>query len=155
MYGYFHYKDKTVVVVRPSYLYDWNSYTGKTASLYWDKCRVLDYFSINEDRWHSRFMFYQDIQVINSHVVFEIYTFEIIADVVRLLPAAWNKKQAKHENWRTYFQSTPKVTPRLLCKTAVSPVRLQWRYRSLELSYRIMTSRKPSSGEILIQLQKR
>ena len=31
-YGYFHYKDKTVV--RPSYLYKGNSYTGKTGSLY-------------------------------------------------------------------------------------------------------------------------
>ena len=33
-YIYFHYKDKTVV--RPFYLYNGNSYTGKSASLYWD-----------------------------------------------------------------------------------------------------------------------
>ena len=31
-YGDFHYKDKTVV--RPSYLYYGNAYTGKSASLY-------------------------------------------------------------------------------------------------------------------------
>ena len=31
-YRYYHYKDKTVV--RPSYLYNGNSYTGKTTSLY-------------------------------------------------------------------------------------------------------------------------
>ena len=33
-YGYFRSADKTVVI--PSYLYDWNSYTGKTVTLYWD-----------------------------------------------------------------------------------------------------------------------
>ena len=33
-YGDFHYKDKTVV--RLSYLYNGNSYTGKTAFVYWD-----------------------------------------------------------------------------------------------------------------------
>ena len=33
-YGDFHYKDKAVV--RPSYIYNGNPYTGKTASLYWD-----------------------------------------------------------------------------------------------------------------------
>ena len=33
--GNFHYKYKTVV--RPSYLYNGNSYTGKTTSLYWDE----------------------------------------------------------------------------------------------------------------------
>ena len=33
-YGDFHYKDKTVL--RPSYLYDGNPYTGKTIYLYWD-----------------------------------------------------------------------------------------------------------------------
>ena len=33
-YGDFHYKDKTVV--RPSYFYNGNSYTGKKISLYWD-----------------------------------------------------------------------------------------------------------------------
>ena len=32
-YGYFHYKDETVV--RPSYLYNGNHYTGKTTSSYW------------------------------------------------------------------------------------------------------------------------
>ena len=35
MYEDSHYKDKTVM--RPSYLYDGNSYTGKTTSLYWDR----------------------------------------------------------------------------------------------------------------------
>ena len=30
----FHSNDR--IVVRPSYLYDENSYTGKTTSLYWD-----------------------------------------------------------------------------------------------------------------------
>ena len=34
MYEDFHYKDE--IDVRPSYLYDGNPYTGKTASLYWD-----------------------------------------------------------------------------------------------------------------------
>ena len=33
-YGDFHYKYKTVV--RPSYSYNGNPYTGKTASFYWD-----------------------------------------------------------------------------------------------------------------------
>ena len=33
-YMYFHYKDKKVV--RPSYLYNGNLYTGKTAFSYWD-----------------------------------------------------------------------------------------------------------------------
>ena len=34
-YADFHYKDKAIV--RPSYLYNWNSYTGKTTSLYRDE----------------------------------------------------------------------------------------------------------------------
>ena len=34
IYGDFYYKDKTVM--RPSYLYNGNPYTGKTAYLYWD-----------------------------------------------------------------------------------------------------------------------
>ena len=33
-YGYFHYKDKTVV--RPSYLCNGDLYIGKTTSLYWE-----------------------------------------------------------------------------------------------------------------------
>ena len=39
MYGDFHYKDKKVV--RPSYLYNGNSYTGKSVSLYWDGPQVV------------------------------------------------------------------------------------------------------------------
>ena len=42
---YFHYKDKTFV--RPSYLYNGNSYTGKMISLYWVRpllVRKSDYF---------------------------------------------------------------------------------------------------------------
>ena len=37
-YEDFHYKDETVV--RPSYLYNGNSYTGKTTPLYWDGPRM-------------------------------------------------------------------------------------------------------------------
>ena len=39
-YGIFHYNDKTVV--RPSYLYNGNSYTGETITLFWDKRLVVD-----------------------------------------------------------------------------------------------------------------
>ena len=38
-YGDFHYQDRTVV--RPSYLWNGNSYTGKMPSLYWDNSQVL------------------------------------------------------------------------------------------------------------------
>ena len=37
--GYADYKEK--MVVRPSYLYNGNSYTGKTASLYQDGTLVI------------------------------------------------------------------------------------------------------------------
>ena len=37
-YGVFRYKDKTVM--RASYLYNGNSYTGKTTSLYWDRALI-------------------------------------------------------------------------------------------------------------------
>ena len=40
MYGYSHYQDKTINIMRPSNLFDGNSYTGKTASLYWDGPQV-------------------------------------------------------------------------------------------------------------------
>ena len=45
MYIDFPHKDK--MVVRPSYLYDGNSYTGKMASLYWDRALVAS-------RWYMK-----------------------------------------------------------------------------------------------------
>ena len=38
-YGDFHYKDQ--MVVRPSYLYNGYSYTGKTTSLYWGRALTV------------------------------------------------------------------------------------------------------------------
>ena len=44
MYGDFHYKDK--MVMRLSYLYNGNTYTGKT-SLYWDGPLIIDFPGIH------------------------------------------------------------------------------------------------------------
>ena len=43
-YGDFHYKDKTVM--RPSYLYNDNPYTGKTTSLYWGDPLITIFFIV-------------------------------------------------------------------------------------------------------------
>ena len=45
MNGDFHHNDKTVV--RPSYVYDGNSYTDKTRSLYWDSLRWIESYDIH------------------------------------------------------------------------------------------------------------
>ena len=55
LYGYrdFHYKDKTGV--RPSYLYNGNSYTGKMMSLYcWDSLRFITISLLLNDTLLSR-----------------------------------------------------------------------------------------------------
>ena len=39
----------SIIKMRPSHLYNWNSHTGKMSSLYWN--RALDYFT---DIWSSR-----------------------------------------------------------------------------------------------------
>ena len=49
-----HYKDWTVV--RPSYLYNGNSYTSKTASLYWDGSQV----SCKSVRWYPTLQWRHD-----------------------------------------------------------------------------------------------
>ena len=50
-HGNFHYKHKTVV--RESYLYSGNSYTGKTASLYWNVHRSrYENFYLNNTIFH-------------------------------------------------------------------------------------------------------
>ena len=45
----YHYKDKTVM--RPSYLYNGNSYPGKTAFSYWDNPQITNYRQCLFD-WH-------------------------------------------------------------------------------------------------------
>ena len=59
-----------IIIIRPSYLYDWNAYTGNMVSLYWDSLQVpstvrvslqrgyqlkhgLAYIAINEDKNHK------------------------------------------------------------------------------------------------------
>ena len=50
-YGDFHYKEK--MLMRPSYLYNGNSYTENTASLYWGRLRFLTQ-KRHWTPWHHR-----------------------------------------------------------------------------------------------------
>ena len=72
-YGHFRFKDETVV--KPSYLYNGNFYTDKTASLHWDgalfsKCSIYEFMHV----------VWTDGQLSPWHIVFSIVLYSTVTN---------------------------------------------------------------------------